>query len=188
MELTELEVELLIKELSRKLFKKEFDLPVKRNNRLRRAQARFRAKHGIYERIPLYIECSKKIYDGTYKLNTTIGILTHELCHWWLFINNKNYRDVDLEFKELLKKFGAPASVKSVGLINRFSCSECGKFIIATSSTKYSNHRYYTKCCHAHLISEKMYVEDNNSINLKFDTMNLEIVQDLLNRKMKKAQ
>ena len=32
---------------------------------------------------------------------------------------------------------------------------------------------------------EKVYIEDENDLDLKFDTMNLEIVQELLNKKLK---
>ena len=190
MELTELEVELIVKELSLKLFNEEFDLPVKRNNRLTKSQARFCSKLYLKscEIKPISIECSRKIYDGTYKLNTVIGILAHELCHWWLCKNEKPYGDTDMEFKKLIKKFGIPQSVKVAGHANSFYCSKCGKFIIASYSNKFSKDIYHSKCCHADLICKKEYFEDENDLDLKFNTMNLETVQELLNKKLKKAQ
>ncbi|WP_312475111.1 SprT family protein [Neobacillus sp.] len=68
---------------------------------------RLRSTGGRYLLGTHNIEINKKYLEqlGEKEL---IGIIKHELCHYHLHLEGKGYQHRDLEFKQLLKKVGAP--------------------------------------------------------------------------------
>ena len=53
------------------------------------------------------IEFNKKLYDH-FGMQELEGIALHELCHYHLHIRGMGYQHRDRDFRELLKKVGAP--------------------------------------------------------------------------------
>ena len=53
------------------------------------------------------IEINKKYYDER-GIEELVGIIKHELCHYHLHLEKKGYQHRDADFKNLLKKVGAP--------------------------------------------------------------------------------
>ena len=84
--------------LFERYFEKELAIPIKINNRLRRVHAWF--VHGE----DLYIEVSKHLAQQS--IYIIADILMHEFTHYYLFMNNKPYKDEDFEFRALLYKNG----------------------------------------------------------------------------------
>lgn len=53
------------------------------------------------------IEINKKYFEQLGEAEL-IGIIKHELCHYHLHIEGKGYKHCDKDFRDLLKKVGAP--------------------------------------------------------------------------------
>ena len=53
------------------------------------------------------IEINRKYYDE-HGIEELKGIIKHELCHYHLHIEGKGYKHRDPDFRNLLKKVGAP--------------------------------------------------------------------------------
>ena len=53
------------------------------------------------------IELNRKLYDH-FGLEELTGIILHELCHYHLHIQGLGYKHRDKDFRDLLKKVGAP--------------------------------------------------------------------------------
>ncbi|SNX74598.1 SprT-like protein [Bacillus oleivorans] len=53
------------------------------------------------------IEINPKYYKE-FGMETLVGIIKHELCHYHLHIEGKGYKHRDLDFKQLMNKVGAP--------------------------------------------------------------------------------
>lgn len=85
------------------------------------------------------IEFNKKLYDH-FGMSELEGIVLHELCHYHLHLQGKGYQHRDRDFRELMKKVGAP----------RF-CSSLPKE--ESKSTKPKQVKVHTyKCVNCHLI------------------------------------
>lgn len=90
----------LVEGLSMNFFQKPFKHQAYFNPRLRTTGGRYLLKSH-------HIEINRKYLDqlGEEEL---IGIIKHELCHYHLHLEGKGYQHRDSEFKQLLKKVGAP--------------------------------------------------------------------------------
>ncbi|MDP4086402.1 MAG: SprT family protein [Bacillota bacterium] len=94
------ELQILVEEISVSSFNKSFKHKAVFNPRLRSTGGRYLLKtHNI--------EMNKKYLDqfGEGELQ---GIIKHELCHYHLHLEGKGYQHRDLDFKQLLKRVGAP--------------------------------------------------------------------------------
>ena len=80
------------------LFKEEFTIPIKINNRLKRVHAWF-----VPSGEP-YIEVSKHLSQQD--IHIIADILGHEFTHYYLYKHNKPYQDEDFEFYALTYQKG----------------------------------------------------------------------------------
>jgi len=98
--MTDEQVQQLVEELSLVYFKVPFLHQAYFNSRLKTTGGRYLLRsHNI--------ELNKKLYDhfGEEELR---GIILHELCHYHLHIRGMGYKHRDKDFRDLLKKVGAP--------------------------------------------------------------------------------
>lgn len=90
----------LVEQLSLEYFDRPFLHRAYFNSRLRTTGGRYLlASHNI--------EFNKKSYE-IFGLEELRGIILHELCHYHLHLQGKGYKHRDRDFRELLKKVGAP--------------------------------------------------------------------------------
>lgn len=98
--MTDKELQLLVEDISKEYFGMEFLHCAMFNARLRITGGRYLLKsHNI--------EINKKYFDE-FGIDELIGIIKHELCHYHLHLREMGYRHRDKDFKQLLKKVGAP--------------------------------------------------------------------------------
>jgi len=94
----------LVNQLSLDFFHKPFMHEVRFNHRLRSTGGRYLPFHKVIELNPKYVvEMERQEF---------IGIIKHELVHYHLHIEGKDFGHRDKEFKELLKKTGSPRHCK----------------------------------------------------------------------------
>ncbi|WP_068986763.1 MULTISPECIES: SprT family protein [Lysinibacillus] len=134
------ELQGLISRISLESFQKPFMHQAYFNPRLRSTGGRYLLQsHNI--------EINPKAYE-LYGINELEGIVRHELCHYHLHLEGKGYQHRDKDFRELLKKVGAP----------RF----CSALQTAKTSRK-KQRRLYTyrcvKCQHIYVRKIRMNVE-----------------------------
>ena len=115
----------LTEDLSLHLFHKPFLHKAFFNKRLRTVGGRYMlASHNI--------EINYRYFEQ-YGEEEIIGIVKHELCHYHLHLEKKGYKHRDYDFKQLLKRVGAPrycTPLKSVDNKKldkkyRFQCCSC---------------------------------------------------------------
>ncbi|WP_042352487.1 SprT family protein [Bacillus massiliigorillae] len=116
----------LTEELSLKYFHKPFQHIAFFNKRLRTTGGRYMlGSHNI--------EINYTYYEQ-YGLDELVGIIKHELCHYHLHLENRGYKHQDTDFKQLLKKVGAPRfctplpskkKKRSSKRIYYFQCTSC---------------------------------------------------------------
>lgn len=98
--MTDNELQLLVEELSIQHFKQPFLHKAYFNSRLRTTGGRYLLRsHNL--------ELNKKSYE-LFGIDELRGIILHELCHYHLHIRGMGYQHRDADFRELLKKVGAP--------------------------------------------------------------------------------
>ena len=98
--MTDEQVQQLVEVLSLAYFKAPFLHQAYFNSRLKTTGGRYLLRsHNI--------ELNKKLYEhfGEEELR---GIILHELCHYHLHIRGMGYKHRDKDFRDLLKKVGAP--------------------------------------------------------------------------------
>ncbi|HDR7949803.1 TPA: SprT family protein [Bacillus toyonensis] len=119
----EKEIQQLVEEVSLRYFGMPFLHKAMFNNRLRTTGGRYLLKsHNI--------ELNYRYYE-MYGKEELVGIIKHELCHYHLHITGRGYKHRDRNFRELLKKVGAPRFCKR--MINEekekkvymYECMEC---------------------------------------------------------------
>jgi len=120
------ELQKWVESISIEWFGKPFKHAASFNSRLRTTGGRYLL--GTHN-----IEINKKYLDQ-FGETELIGIIKHELCHYHLHIEGKGYQHRDAEFRELLKKVGAPRfcsqlpEVKSKRKIRKillYTCTSC---------------------------------------------------------------
>lgn len=114
----------LVEEISLRFFNKKFTHKATFNKRLRTTGGRYILNTHNIDINPKYLE--------EHGLDEVIGIIKHELCHYHLHIEGKGYKHRDNDFRELLKKVGAPrfctplkSEPKSVRKILKYQCKSC---------------------------------------------------------------
>ena len=124
--MTDEQVQQLVEELSLAHFKVPFLHRAYFNSRLKTTGGRYLLQsHNI--------ELNKKLYDhfGEEELR---GIILHELCHYHLHIRGMGYKHRDKDFRDLLKKVGAPRFCSTIEesqkrkrqqTIHTYICSSC---------------------------------------------------------------
>lgn len=133
------------------------EIPIQRNNRLRRAMGWYMA---TWDDEPLRIEIAGKAME--YGANEyIIGILRHELIHYALDVKGEPNDDGHPHFEAELQKHGAPTTNTSrVGPYVVYNCANCG-CDNATDDTRVLKHPkiFATICCDAELINvhERIY-------------------------------
>ncbi|PEI82760.1 SprT family protein [Bacillus toyonensis] len=119
----EKEIQQLVEEVSLRYFGMPFLHKAMFNNRLRTTGGRYLLKSHNIELNYRYCEM--------YGKEELVGIIKHELCHYHLHITGRGYKHRDRDFRELLKKVGAPRFCKR--MINEekekkvymYECMEC---------------------------------------------------------------
>lgn len=114
----------LVEEISLRFFNKKFTHKATFNKRLRTTGGRYILNTHNIDINPRYLE--------EHGLDEVIGIIKHELCHYHLHIEGKGYKHRDNDFRNLLKKVGAPrfctplkSEPKSVRKILKYQCKSC---------------------------------------------------------------
>ncbi len=114
----------LVEEISLRFFNKKFTHKATFNKRLRTTGGRYILNTHNIDINPKYLE--------EHGLDEVIGIIKHELCHYHLHIEGKGYKHRDNDFRELLKKVGAPrfctplkSEPKLVRKILKYQCQSC---------------------------------------------------------------
>lgn len=98
--MTDLQLQKLVEQLSEKYFGKPFLHKAYFNSRLRTTGGRYLLhSHNI--------ELNRKSYEK-FGIRELEGIILHELCHYHLHLEGKGYKHRDKDFRDLLKKVGAP--------------------------------------------------------------------------------
>lgn len=89
-----------IERISEEDFGKPFRHEAHFNSRLRTTGGRYMLSDHRIEINPKYLE--------KFGEEEVLGIIRHELCHYHLHLEGKGYKHQDADFKQLLKKVGAP--------------------------------------------------------------------------------
>ncbi|GAA0431723.1 SprT family protein [Lentibacillus halophilus] len=123
-QMDETELNTRINALSLQYFNKPFMDKAVYNNRLRTTGGRYIPSKRTIEVNPKYAEETND--------DNLSGILKHELCHYHLHIEGKGYKHGDKDFKELLKKTGAPRYCTPLPsaerqLKHKYRCKQCGR-------------------------------------------------------------
>ena len=121
------ELQLYVEELSVQYFQQPFLHKAYFNNRLRTTGGRYLLRsHNI--------EINKKSLE-LFGIEELRGIILHELCHYHLHIRGMGYKHRDADFRNLLKKVGAPRfcstieeNKKSSNQVKRiYQCINCNR-------------------------------------------------------------
>ena len=116
----------MVEDISLTYFHKPFNHQATFNKRLRTTGGRYLLRSHNIDINPKYF-----LEHG---IDEMVGIIKHELCHYHLHIEGKGYKHGDQDFKELLKKVGAPRfctplkgepETKKVVLI--YKCKSCNQ-------------------------------------------------------------
>ncbi|MEK4701409.1 SprT family protein [Solibacillus sp. FSL R7-0668] len=126
--MTDEQVQQLVEQLSLQYFNRPFIHKAYFNNRLKSTGGRYLlSSHDI--------ELNKKLYDH-FGIEELEGIILHELCHYHLHILGMGYQHRDADFKNLLKRVGAPrfcsrieasTPIKKKSVIQYYCCKNCGQ-------------------------------------------------------------
>lgn len=126
--MTDEQVQQLVEQLSLQYFNRPFIHKAYFNNRLK-------STGGSYLLSSHDIELNKKLYDH-FGIEELEGIILHELCHYHLHILGMGYQHRDADFKNLLKRVGAPrfcsrieasTPIKKKSVIQYYCCKNCGQ-------------------------------------------------------------
>lgn len=122
--MTNNELTILVKKISREYFGKDFNNVATFNSRLRTTGGRFHLKDGHIDINPAVIE--------KYDEEALVGVIKHELVHYHLYYSGSGkHGHGSKEFKELLARVGgsryAPVlSEPKKKKYNIYECSSCG--------------------------------------------------------------
>ena len=123
----------LVEEVSMTVFKKKFLHSAYFNPRLRTTGGRYLLQ--VHD-----IEINKKYYDER-GIEELVGIIKHELCHYHLHIEKKGYQHRDADFKNLLKKVGAPRFCTPLSSIKQRRSMKSYQYVCKNCSQQYSRKR-----------------------------------------------
>lgn len=123
--MTNKELEELVKCVSLKYFNKPFKHQAYFNSRLRTTGGRYHLHSHDLDFNPKIVEIFGR--------DILVGIIKHELCHYHLHLADKGYRHGDTDFKELLNQVGGLRYTPSIegekGIYVRwaYQCQACNK-------------------------------------------------------------
>ncbi|MBM7717714.1 SprT-like protein [Bacillus thermophilus] len=148
--MTNEQLQSLTERLSQEFFQKPFKHKAVFNPRLRTTGGRYLLTNH-------HIEINRKYYDE-HGLEELKGIIKHELCHYHLHLEGKGYKHGDRDFRELLKKVGAPRhcsplSEQKKATRRMYECSRCG--YIYTRQRRVNTSRYFCGKCKGKLFEKK---------------------------------
>lgn len=113
---------------------------------------RLRTTGGRYLLTDHNIEINPKMLTE-HDFDTLVGVIKHELCHYFLHLSGQGYLHRDFEFKKLLQQVGgsryAPYS-KGTKKKLCYCCSKCGQQYYRCR--KINTNRYVCSNCFGHLI------------------------------------
>ncbi|KRM95938.1 hypothetical protein FC19_GL001418 [Liquorilactobacillus aquaticus DSM 21051] len=120
--MTDDQLQELVRKVSRSAFKRDFKHHAFFNQRLRTTGGRYLLTDHNIEINPRML--------SEHDLDTLIGVIKHELCHYHLHLTGKGYLHRDSEFKKLLRQVGgsryAPRSAEEERNLC-YCCSKCGQ-------------------------------------------------------------
>lgn len=125
LEMTDEELEELVKSVSLKCFNKSFKHAAYFNHRLRTTGGRYHLQSH-------HLDFNPKVLEF-FGLEIFVGIIKHELCHYHLHLEHRGYRHGDVDFKELLDAVGGlrytPSIELAEGTLARwtYQCKACAK-------------------------------------------------------------
>lgn len=141
----------LVEKISRDVFHKPFKHQAVFNPRLKTTGGRYLLQNH-------HIEMNKK-YLEEFGIEELIGIIKHELCHYHLHLEGKGYQHRDRDFRELLKKVGAPRFCSSLPAdkvkrkprkVLTYICRNCE--LVFTRKRRIDTERYVCGRCRGKLI------------------------------------
>lgn len=109
------ELHVLVKKISKDVFKKPFLHQARFNQRLRTTGGRYMLADHSIEINPLVLK--------VHGMNELVGVIKHELCHYHLHIEGKGYQHRDADFRRLLNETSSPRFCKPLGTANQKSTS-----------------------------------------------------------------
>lgn len=125
--MTEKELQEIVENASFKYFNAPFEHRAFFNNRLQTTGGRYNLRtHNL--------DFNPKILN-VFGQETFLGIVKHELCHYHLHKENRNFRDGDLEFQELLTEIGGLRYTPSIEMTQEsvwrwaYQCKKCSHVI-----------------------------------------------------------
>ena len=133
----------LTRKISNSYFNREFKHKIQFNSRLRTTGGRyFLSNHNI--------DINPKMLTE-YDMDTLIGVIKHELCHYHLHINGYGHQHRHKDFKILLKKVGGLryAPTLKTNYKNIYVCQNCGKKYYR--QRKINTSKYVCSHCHGKL-------------------------------------
>lgn len=114
-----------VEEISERDFGKPFRHTARYNHRLRTTGGRYFPRDHRIEINPAYLEAGEE---------TMLGIIRHELCHYHLHLEGKDYRHRSPEFRRLLAQVGGlryapplPGRSRSLPVRYALICLRCGR-------------------------------------------------------------
>ncbi|MDF7672268.1 SprT family protein [Lactobacillus sp. ESL0701] len=123
--MTEAELQKLVEAIAVKYFNQPFRHQVKINYRMTTTGGRYRLKDH-------QIEINAHFLIPQYR-HELIGIIKHELTHYFLHLSGRGYRHRDQDFKQLLNQVGGSRFAPDIGLSKKqqrkylYSCQKCGQ-------------------------------------------------------------
>lgn len=155
------------------------EIPIKRNNRLKRAMGRYiESPNENDELIPNRIEISGEMFVYGAEI-AIIKTLKHELVHYALAIKGEPNDDGQPHFEAELRRVGASAT-KSVALgeVAMYRCDSCGTKDFSASPSvikriSQTTKGWSTRCCDASLTYVDIVICDGTkSVNELFTEVN----------------
>lgn len=123
--MTDADLQKLVEEISLDSFHRPFLHKATFNGRLRTTGGRYLLRtHDI--------EINPHHYDK-HGLDSMVGTIKHELCHYHLHLQGRGYKHQDRDFKELLEQVGGSRYCPDTGLRREvkmkylYACRECGQ-------------------------------------------------------------
>ena len=118
------ELQMLVQEVSSKVFRKPFLHRATHNGRLRTTGGRYMLVDHSIQINPLVLEM--------HGVDELIGVIKHELCHYHLHLAGKGYQHRDADFKKLLHETSSPRYCKPLSKRNEkttsfyiYECKSC---------------------------------------------------------------
>lgn len=128
----------------------ELTVPIKINKRLRRALGRF--QHDIRNKVPVLIDLSHNLIMH-HSLDEIRDVLNHELIHYALYMQGRDFKDGQAEFENELVKKGVSATNEMYCKAPKhiYSCGNCNETTSRRAVKLKDKGSYVSNCCRAPL-------------------------------------